>query len=152
MFSDTTFASGLLSSPNYLPYCTAHGKARLATSVHLGYFRYRVLCALGLVRRSGLLSTSVLLHLQTTIGHPEAPWQPQHYPKGIVGNLALRNKWGFLQKHGHWDAHLGHRLSQVRTAQIRSGLFVPLHIAHAVSAGFPHLQTAVKLSRTHQTE
>lgn len=60
---------------------------------------------------SGLLSTSVLLHLQTTIGHHEAQRRPQYYPKGIVGNLALGNKWGFLQKHGHWDARLGHGAS-----------------------------------------
>lgn len=72
-----------------------------------------------LLGESGLLSTSVLFHLQTTIGHHEAPWRPQYYPKGKVGNLALRNKWGFLQKHGLWDAHLGHRASQVRTVQIK---------------------------------
>lgn len=70
-----------------------------------------------LLGESGLLSTSVPLHLQTTIGHQEAPRWPQYYPKGIVGNLAHRNKWGVLQKHGQWDEHLGH------SAQVMSGVF-----------------------------
>lgn len=39
----------------------------------------------------------------------------QSYPKGIVGNLALTNKWGFLQEHGH----LGHRARRVSPAQIK---------------------------------
>lgn len=72
-----------------------------------------------LLGESGPLSTSVPLHLQTTIGHREDPRRPQYYPKGIVGNLALRNKWGFLQKHGHWDAHLGHG-AQVKSGQLKS--------------------------------
>lgn len=94
---------------------------------------------------SGLLSTSVPLHLQTTIGHQEAPRRPQYYPKGIVGNLALRNKWGFLQEHGHWDKHLGHR-APVRSTQIKPSLFVLLNIADAVSMGFSHthLHGAIK--------
>ena len=139
---------GLLSCPNYLSNPAAHGEATAASSEHLGYFRYRVFCALGLVRRSGLLSTSVLLHLQTTRGHHDAPRRPQYYPKGIVGNLVLRNKWGFLQEHGHWDAHFGHRASRVRTSQIKAGLFVLLNIANTVSVGFPHLQSATSLLRT----
>lgn len=74
-----------------------------------------------LLGKSGLLSTSVSLHLQTTIGHREAPQWPQNYPKGIVGNLVLRNKWGFLQKHGHRDEHTDRRAttSQVDSNQVK---------------------------------
>lgn len=71
-----------------------------------------------LLVESGLLSTSVRLHLQTTIGRREAPWWPQYYPEGIVGNLAHRNKWGFLQKHGHWDEHRPQSSSQVNSIQV----------------------------------
>lgn len=60
----------------------------------------------------------------------EAPRRPQYYPKGIVGNLALRNKWGFLRKHGPWDGHFGHR------AQVMSGqrLYVLLNIVRSWSS------------------
>lgn len=70
-----------------------------------------------LLGKSGLLSTSVPLHLQTTIGHHEAPQRPQNYPKGIVGNLVLRNTWGFSQTRGHRDEHTGRRAS---TSQLDS--------------------------------
>lgn len=42
-----------------------------------------------LLEGTGLLSTSVCLHLKTTIGHHEAPQWPQNPPKGIVANLVL---------------------------------------------------------------
>lgn len=85
---------------------------------------------------SRLLSTSVPLHLQTTIGHQEAPWWPQYYPEGIVGNLAHRNKWGFLQKHGHWDEHLDHK-AQVKSGELNSSLFV-LHTMFQLASHPPH--------------
>lgn len=120
MFPDT----GFLPRPNCLPHRTpevakadppapaagrpaGHTRAISGTecSVHWA-----------LSAESGLLSTSVLLHLQTTMGHHEAPRGLQFYPKGIVGNLALGNKWGFLQEHGH----LGHGAGRVSPAQIKS--------------------------------
>lgn len=50
-----------------------------------------------------------------------------------MGNLALGNKWGSFQKHGDWDAHLGHRAGPVRTAQIKPALFVLMNIAPSLS-------------------
>lgn len=134
MFSDTTSAcKGFCHAPTIS--LTAPLVARPAQPARTTWAISGTECSVhwALLGESGLLSTSVLLHLQTTIGHHEAPRQPQYYPKGIVGNLALRNKWGFLQKHGHWDVHLGHRASQVSTAQIKSSLFVSLNIARTVS-------------------
>lgn len=61
--------------------------------------------------------------------HKGAPRWPQHCPEGRVGNLALGNKWGSFQKHGDWDAHLGHGAGPVRTAQIMPALFVLMNIA-----------------------
>lgn len=65
-----------------------------------------------------------------------APRWPHYYPKGTVGNLALRNKWGLFRKHGDWDAHLGKRAGRVGTAQIKSALFVLMNIARSLS-GLP---------------
>lgn len=66
----------------------------------------------------------------------EAPRWPQYYPKGIVGNLALKNKWGLFRQHGRWDARLGTRAGGVRTPQLRSPLFVLMNIARS-PGGFP---------------
>lgn len=144
MFSDTTSARmGFCRAPTVsltappsrpaLPAQTTRAISGTECSVHWA-----------LLGESGLLSTSVPLHLHTTIGHQEAPWRPQYYPKGIVGNLALRNKWGFLQKHGHWYARLGHKSGRVK---IKS--------AEYCTPGFPHthLQSAIILSRSlHKNE
>lgn len=98
-------------SPNH----SARGKAALTSSDR--YARWE--CSLSRVGRSGFLSTSVLLHLQTTMWPHEAPRWPQCYPEGRVGNLALRNKWAFFQKHGDLYAHLGHRAGRVRMTQLK---------------------------------
>lgn len=139
---------GLLSCPNCLSYCTPCGKASPASSDHLGYFRYRVLCVLGLVRRE---LASVNICSPSPANHNRAPWGSTLatiLPQGHSGKSGSQKQMGFLQKHGRWDAHLGHRASQVRTAQIKTTLFVLLNIANTVSGGFSNLQSAVKLSRT----
>lgn len=98
MFSDTMWAwMGFCHAPTISP--TAPFVARLTQPAQTTWAISGTECSVhcALFGASGLLSTSVPLHLQTTIGHQEAPQRPQYYPKGIVGNLALRNKWGFYR-------------------------------------------------------
>lgn len=96
------------------------GKASLASSDHLGYFRYRVLCALGLVRRQwapvNICSPSPANHNRAPGGSMAATILPQGH-SGKSGSS--RNMWGFLQKHGHRDARSGHG-AQVKSGQLES--------------------------------
>lgn len=81
---------------------TAGGSAALASSDRK---LVAVPCALGRVGRSGFLSTSVPLHLQTTTALPpipvpcKAPAVATLVPQGHSGeNLALGNKWGLFSE------------------------------------------------------
>lgn len=66
---------GLLDYPGRLLNHSAPGEAAPPGSDRCCR---RVLCALGRVERTSFLSTSVLLHLETTTGPREAPRPPQH--------------------------------------------------------------------------
>lgn len=114
MFSDTTSAS-IPPPPNYLSYPRPIYPRPLFSGTECS-----VHCAVS-GGEWGFLSTSVPLHLQTTIVHREAP---QYYPEGIAGEiwpLRKKIKWGFLQKHSHWDEHSGPRGSgHVGSTQIKA--------------------------------
>lgn len=123
MFSDTTSACmGLCHPPTISltnPPTAPRGKAGQDGPDHLGYFRYRVLCALGLVRGEwapvNICSPSPANHNRAPGGSTAATILPQ----GHSGKSGSQKQVGLLQKHGHWDEHLGHR-AQVKSGQLRS--------------------------------
>ncbi len=146
MFSDTTSACmGFCHAPTISLTAPPRGEASLVNPDHLGYFRYRVLCALGLVRRKWV---PVNICSPSPANHNRAPWGSTAatiLPQGHSGKSGSQKQVGLFTE--TWS--LGRTLrpqgsSQVRATQIKSNFFVLLNIAHAVSMGFSHthLQSA----------
>lgn len=140
MFSDTTSACmGFCHAPTISLNAPLIVRPGLAGPDHLGYFRYRVLCALGLVRREwapvNICSPSPANHNRAPGGSIAATILPQ----GHSGKSGSQKQVGLFTE--TWSLGCAFRPQgsiQVRSTQIKSSLFVLLNIAHIVSMGFSH--------------
>lgn len=128
-----------------------HGVAGPARPTHSGYFRYRVLCALGLVRREwapvNICSPSPANHNRAPRGSEEATILPQ----GHSGKSGSQKQMGLFTETWSLGCTLRPRgqSSQGSSNQVSFICFTEYcTLSQRVSKGFSNLHSAVKLSGT----
>lgn len=154
MFADTMSALvGVCRAPTSSLTAPPGSEASRAGPDHSGYFRYRVLCALGLVRGEwapvNICSPSPANHNRA----PGASTAAAILPQGHSGKSGSQKQVGLFTETWSLGCMLRPQGSnQVRTTQIKTGSFVSLNIAHTVSVvSLTHLQSAT-VAGLHKSE